>query len=155
MEWGEDYRRGLLPYCRLHLTLSRPPGKGTLLSLPRQCGLASRLAIASQRVPLDHRRGEAVRGGLTGLPLEELCFWAGAGIGDVEVTMLAASPHFHRLRELVLYGDPIGEVGSPPSPEKPGCRSWGCASADQHLAATCLKAVRKARPRLKVFWPGG
>jgi hypothetical protein len=112
VEWGEDYRRGLPPNCRLHLDLSQAPARGKFLSLLDSAAwpLVSELR-SSKNYRWAPAEVERLAGDVRVRGLEEMLLSGTDGVGDQEIGVLGDSPHFARLRSLIVWGSSVGPEG--------------------------------------------
>jgi uncharacterized protein (TIGR02996 family) len=153
IDWGEDYRRGLPPWCRLLVDLHRPPARGKLLALLDSAAwpLVSELEVREYRwsaAEVNRLAGDPRAGNLAAWVLV-----GGSGIGDIELGALAGSPHFRRLRTLVLYGDRISSDGLINLARAAGMPKLRTLSITKKPADDAWRGVlRERRPNLEVQW---
>jgi uncharacterized protein (TIGR02996 family) len=153
VEWGEDYRRGLPPSCRISLELTRRPGRGRVLDLLDSPAwpLVSELrlwrrsprwtASEVQRLAADLR----VRG-LEGLDLYD------SGLTDADLAVLAGSPQFRRLRDMCLFGNSIGDAGLAAFSDAGGMPRLRYLGVERKPGQAVLQRLRRQRPLVEVYW---
>ncbi|MGL6074694.1 MAG: TIGR02996 domain-containing protein [Fimbriiglobus sp.] len=106
VEWGTDYLRGMPPYCRIDLTLSRKPAAGTMLRLldsvawSRVVGLSDN---SDYRWSLEEMQRLADDPRLNSL--QELMLWGRANqrVTSAHFPILLRSPNTRRLEQLYWY----------------------------------------------------
>lgn len=152
VDWGEDYRGGLPPYCRLQLDVNKPPARGKLCALlegaawPMVSGVSVIKYTWTSAEVGRFAADERIRG------LEELGLYRSHGVGDAELEVLANSPHLSRLHGLTLYGDAIGAQGLTALARAKGMpKLRSLAICPQSQDRSWEKALQKARPNLTVF----
>lgn len=154
VEWGEDYHGGLPPYCRLTLDLSRPPARGKFLKLLDSAAFPLVSVLTLRNYAWQPQEVTRLAADPRVRYLAEIQLYGGSGLGNAELAVLANSPHFSRLSELTLYGDPIDDAGlvalatGTGMPRLEMIRLAGPPNTHQWA-----QAFTKHRPKLKFSWP--
>jgi uncharacterized protein (TIGR02996 family) len=154
VERGEDYLRGLPPYCRLNLEAWGVKGKGRLMALlgsaawPR----VGNLTVQDFRLSEAERRAFATDARLRGLT--ELCMRQG-NLDDDAVALLADSPHLSRLEELILFDNPIGDAGLRALAQGAGLPRLRSLRLDQgEITQSAAGSFRGRRRKVELFLAG-
>ncbi len=153
VEWGDDYRQGLPPSCRLSLELTRPPGRGRVLDLLDSPAwpMVSELRLRRRNAPWTAREVERLAADPRVRALEGLDLFDG-GLTDADLAVLAGSPHFGRLDDLGLLGNSVGDVGLAAFAEAAGMPRLRYLGVDRKPGQAVLQRLRRQRPLVEVYW---